>query len=119
MSCLYRSLSYFLKNVQPNRLRNILCDYISSNPTIGGVKAKDMIYWESGIPYNQYVRKMRNSYEWGGAIEIKVFCDIFKVNTLVLSIPNRRKIEFLTNHNPKNAKWIKIYWTGNHFEPIR
>ena len=59
---------------------------------------------------------MRYEDEWGGAIEIKLYCDIFVKNVLVKSIPNQREIEFISK-TPTNI-WNKIYWTGSHYEQV-
>ena len=116
MSCLYNSLSFFLKDVSPNHLRHQLCNYLGSNPKINDSNANEVIRWENGMHLPHYINKMRHNNQWGGAIEIKCFCDLHRVNVIVYSIPNRRKIEFLSNS--KSNKTFKIYWTGNHYEPI-
>ena len=65
----------------------------------------------------KYVFKMRHSHVWGGAIEIKAFADMFHKNIKLLSVPNRKTIEFLSN-NPDRSPWIQLRWNGRHYDPI-
>ena len=116
MSCLYRALSRFHNNINTDQLRQLLCNYLQSNPTLGGMKASDSILHEKNISLQQYVNQMRNNSEWGGAIEIKAYCDIFSRNVSVKSLPNNKNIEFLSEK--KSNILDKIYWTGGHYEAI-
>lgn len=118
MSCLFISLSHFIPNVNPNRLRNILCQFLSKNPKLlDEVHASQIIKWEKGMSLIEYINFMSRNSSWGGAIEIKAFCTLYKVNVLVSSIPNKRNIEFIGNPNSKN--FLAISWTGNHYEPLK
>ena len=119
MSCLFRSLATFLpKEIGPNKLRNIICDYLSGNPKlIDNLKANQIIKWENGTNIQQYIHRMRHNSSWGGAIEIRAYCDIYKRNVVIWSIPNKKFIEFISKH--KNDNVDKLYWTGNHYEPLK
>ncbi len=70
-----------------------------------------------------YITQMRSNSTWGGAIEIKAFCEIYKVNVLVRNIRNDNRnpntpdnIEFLCNE--ETNRWVEITWNGGHFEPV-
>ena len=118
MSCLYRSLAHFLPGVSPNQLRQTICDYLRQDPDLlDNLKASQTIPWETGMDLNTYISRMRYQNEWGGAIEIKLYCDLFKRNVIVKSLPNGKDIEFFSK-TPSNV-WNKIYWTGNHYEPMK
>ena len=118
MSCLYRALAHFVPGVATEQLRGMLCEYLSNDPVLGGSKASEMVPWETGMSLQQYVQRMKNMGQWGGAIEIKAFCDLFRMNVKVHSFPNRRVIDFISE-NPKGPDpWIEVSWTGNHYEPI-
>ena len=117
MSCLFRALSYFHEGVSTAQMRDTICHHLSQNPILGGAPAADMISWETGMQLGQYVNRMRSSTEWGGAIEIKAYCDIFRRNVRMYSQPNRKDIEFLAED--KQSTWVSIHWTGNHYEPLR
>lgn len=75
------------------------------------------------ISLQDYIRQMRSNATWGGAIEIKAFCDIYNVNVLVRNIRNENRdpntpdtIEFLCNNNTNRL--VEITWNGGHFEPV-
>lgn len=119
MSCLFRSLARFLpKEIGPNKLRIIICNYLSKNPKlIDDLKANQIIKWENGMNLEQYIRRMRMNSSWGGAIEIRAFCDIFKRNVIIWSIPNKKFIEFISRY--ENDHFDKLYWNGYHYEPLK
>lgn len=117
MSCLFDSLSYF-HSISSNEMRSRICDYIKTNPKMNDVKVSDCIKWETGKTLDAYISHMRNSCTWGGAIEIKAYCDLFNVSVEVNSIRKgeHRKVEFINTR--KTNMWIILKWTGNHYEPI-
>ena len=121
MSCLFRSLAYFVKHndfiVDENWMRSVICKYLETNPMIlDNIKASDITNWESGKTLDEYVINMKNSSSWGGGIEIKAFCDIFNVKVIVNFFD--KTIEFLPKNN-KAIGTIELIYTGNHFEPKR
>lgn len=90
---------------------------------MSGLDLKTIMETEN-ISIEDYVRQMRSNATWGGAIEIKAFCDMYKVNVLVKNIRNENRdpnipdsIEFLCNDTNIN-RWVEITWNGGHFEPI-
>jgi hypothetical protein len=117
MSCLYRALSSFHQGVGTEQMRNLLCDYLSTNPQLGGEQADKVVAWETKKSLSDYIGHMRSHHQWGGAIEIKAYCDLFNTNVKVISSPNRREIEFLSS-KPNISNFNKISWNGSHYEPI-
>ena len=116
MSCLFDSLSTFTKGLTSFELRQAICDYLETNPLLmDDLTAESVINSENGLSLVDYVRTMRGQNTMGGAIEIRAFINIFKINIRVKSLPNQRNIEFLfNNQNP----WREIVWTGGHFDPV-
>ena len=118
MSCLFDSLSKFIKDesVDGAKLRLLICDFLSSNPSlIDDMTAENIIKEETSLPIAQYIDFMRRSDTFGGAIEIRAFTKIFHINVLVKSLPNRKDIEFIENHE---YLWAVISWNGGHFEAL-
>jgi hypothetical protein len=116
MSCLFDSLSTFIVNLNSTQLRQAICDYLETNPLLmDDLKAENVIEGENGMKLENYVRIMRNQNTMGGAIEIRAFINIFKINIRVKSIPNNRLIEFLVD---KENQWKELVWTGGHFDPV-
>jgi len=55
MSCLFNSLSYFIKDTSFN-IRQKICDYIEQNkPLIDGIETKDIIKYEG----TNYIEKKK------------------------------------------------------------
>ena len=101
MSILYDSLSSF-HAISSQGLRSQICEYLSSNPEIAGSDAKDIVQWQTNIDLNKYIPLMRKN-AWGGAVEIKAYCDIYEMNVLVKVPMNKREIEFLSKKAPTNG----------------
>ena len=112
MSCLFDSLSYFLK-IESSKIREQICNYLESNRTIiDGLETKLILELED----SNYISKMRSTTTWGGSNEILAACNIWKIKINVYLHDNNKKIEFL----PLSGSYIKIanmIWSGNHYEP--
>ena len=75
MSCLFRSLSHFIENVNENELRDILVDYLEKDPIlIGDDTHLKQILSTQNSNIDSYTKTMRQRSTWGGAIEIRAFC---------------------------------------------
>lgn len=115
MSCLFRSLSFYLKEMNEMQLRENICNFLQLNPTMMDcMKLEDILKIE-GTELQHYVQGMRSEHTWGGAIEIKAFCELFKVAVEVAVYQNEKTILFQPSV-PTNLV-VRIEWTGNHFEP--
>lgn len=127
MSCLFNSLSKFVSD-DSGTIRRKICDYLETNPIIfDDAKAEDVINWESNTSLSSYVLRMRNTSTWGGAIEIRCFCNIYNLNVEVINIRggnrNEKSIFFPKSFNSEDNKEtleniVKISWNGGHYEPI-
>lgn len=121
MSCLFNSIGSLLE-LDPARLRQNVCDYLSSNPEIfdDGTKAKDVVKWLTKQSLESYVKEMRSTQTWGGAHEIRIMCDLLKCKINVYdtrSEPNK-----VITFNPQRLRAIKeldIRWNGCHFSPVK
>lgn len=118
MSCLFRSLSYFISNIETEELRYIITDYISKDPILipPDIKLSTILSIDE-MSLDVYANNMKKSNTWGGAIEIKAFCELFKIKVCVYVIREKRFIEFIPT-NWEGNRCIKISWTGNHYEPL-
>jgi len=114
MSCLFDSISYFLK-IESSKIRDQVCNYLEDNNTIiDGLETKMVLNMED----SNYISKMRSTTTWGGSNEILAACNIWKIKINVyLHNSGNKKIEFI----PLNGSYIKIaniVWFGNHYEPL-
>lgn len=119
MSCLFNSLSFFIKD-DSNKIRQAICDYLQENkPIIQDMETNEVLNLESKNA-ETYVSKMRSTSTWGGAIEIQTACNIWdmRINVSNYRDNNNRVIEFVPLKGTYE-RTIDIYWTGGHYEPIR
>jgi len=119
MSCLFNSLSYFIKD-DSCKIRQIICDYLQENkPIIDGMGTDEVLQLEYHNA-KTYISNMRLSSTWGGAIEIQTACNIWelRINVSNYRDQNNRVIEFVPLKGTYE-RTINIYWTGGHYEPIK
>jgi hypothetical protein len=114
MSCLFDSLSYFI-NADSYSIRQKICDYLQANkPILDGLDTNIIL----SLDGPDYISRMRNSSEWGGAIEIQSACNLWSLRVIVHTLVGERKqIEFV----PINGDYkytIQITWNGVHYSPI-
>ena len=119
MSCLFDTLSVHV-SLSSQELRNNICNYLKDNPRMfDDVKASDYVKWnnEGYGDLQSYISRMRNSGSWGGAIEIKAFCNMYNRHINVHENRGRNKqgvINFVDDER-KNRKVIDINWNGGHY----
>ena len=118
MSCLFDSLSYFFK-INSDMTRQKICDYLENNEKImDGMETSFILSLDSSSP-QEYIRNMRLSHVWGGAIEIKAACNLWNIKIIVHNKRNQPNtvIEFLPINSECNIR-INLEWTGNHYQPL-
>lgn len=115
MSCLFDSLSYFIK-LDSFTIRNIICNYLEqNNKIIDGLDTEFILSLD--MPKEEYIKQMKKRYTWGGAIEIQAACNIWNTKIIVHNRTNKNSIiEFLPINN-KYKYTIELIWTGAHYEP--
>lgn len=118
MSCLFNSLSHFVSE-DSFTIRQRICDYLTTNPVLfAEIPANLVIEWETGCNLSDYVARMRSTSTWGGAVEIRCFVNMYKINVEVVNIRDSsgKSIIFTNESSPQS---LRISWSGGHFEPIR
>ena len=120
MSCLFNTLSKFI-DIDSASLRHNICNYLQNNPKLyEDMRAEDAILWsnEGYENLNDYIEMMRNTSTWGGAIEIKCFCNMYNLKVIVHGKRNSIKeeiVEFLPEINKNTRHQIIINWNGGHY----
>jgi len=114
MSCLFDSLSYFLK-YDSNQIRQKICDYLEKNePIIDGLDTKFVL----SLDDSNYIANMRKRSEWGGGIEIQTACNLWNLRIIIHNIREKDSyIEFIPLKNLYTYT-IQLSWNGFHFEPV-
>jgi len=119
MSCLFNSLHYFIPWLSAQEIRNKICDYLEANePVIDGIETSVLLGLDGSS--EEYLRKMRQPSEWGGAIEIQAACNIWKTGIVVQNRRGRDNsdIKFLPVKSAAQSN-IAVTWTGGHYEPVK
>jgi len=119
MSCLFNTLCTFV-NLEGEELRHNICNYLSNNPKMfENVSAEDYVKWnnEGYNNINEYIRDMKKNYTWGGAIEIKAFCNMYNKHVNVHDVRTRKQsvINFIDEDRVRDT--IDINWNGGHYWP--
>jgi hypothetical protein len=116
MSCLFDSLSYFLR-YNSNEIRQKICDYLEQNkPIVDGLETNFIL----SLDGPNYIKNMRKRSEWGGGIEIQAACNLWNLRIIVYNISRggkKQPIEFI----PIDGNYIytiEITWNGSHYEPV-
>ena len=116
MSCLFDTLSNFV-DLNSNELRQNICNYLSENPRIlEDTSAKEFIMWngEGHSSLETYINNMRGSSTWGGAIEIKAFCNMYNMDVNVHDTRGGKHIINFIDEG-RNRPLIDINWNGGHY----
>lgn len=117
MSCLFQSLAFFLHDVDEKEIRHKICDYLDTNPHLMDDLSLNDILVSDNIDKDEYIQCMRNHHTWGGAIEIKAFCEIFKLAVDVRIRQTDKNLLFIPSDHPFPSK-IRIEWQGTHYIPL-
>ena len=113
MSCFFDSLSHFF-HVDSRILRREICNYLESNAPLFDDVPTNIILNE--IDKN-YVTKMRHDQTWAGGIEIRSACNLWEI---VIVVHSHRTKPIIFEPISKRYKCIiHLFWTGNHYEPIK
>lgn len=123
MSCLFVSLGK-LVGLTAGHVRTTICDYMERNleSVYQGMPLSDWIKWQQDSTPTQYIKAMRRSETWGGAMEIAMFTRLFKVDVHVYTaspIRRSRLAEFVWDDTRTACVQIHITWNGYHYEPLR
>ncbi len=124
MSCLFNSLASLIQQ-DPAQLRADICAFLESNPAMmDDIKADTIVHWENGQSMQDYVRGMRQSHTWGGAIEVKAFTQMTGLGVVVVDLRSGKYIEFVppstpTTRPPHVHRRLYVTYTGSHYEPFK
>ena len=133
MSCLFNSMSHFIKEDGGSHgIRQRICDYLQNNlPILDGMETRDVLQLEAPS-YEHYISNMRKQSTWGGAIEIQCACNIWNARIIVHDIRNGNNTNGNTNGNSKKIEFLplrlnidsiipplefELEWSGGHYEP--
>ena len=119
MSCLFDSLSVFV-NKSSAELREEIVEFIRrGKELVEGLPTDTLVRFTEGQTLQEYTSRMSTRSAWGGAIEIKAFCELYRKIVVVHFV--NKTIEFLpSSKGTKGTRIVKchIRYTGNHYTPM-
>lgn len=124
MSCLFNSLSHFVGD-DANTIRQKICDFLNQDGCLfDNIRCSDVTQWGEQKGLEEYVRNMRSTSTWGGAIEIKAFCELYKRVVKVYSTrANDLNVIPVAEFVPQSSNVcdgfpVSLLWTGSHYDPM-
>lgn len=116
-SCLFNSISYAISGYDsynnispPEELRNVVTNYINDDPEL----YSDLIL---GRPRNEYCEWIKKKESWGGAIELGILADWFKVRIVCIDVELGNFIRF-ENEKETPDKFIILIYSGIHYDVL-
>ena len=111
-SCLFSSIAYLINKNNFNEnsgliYRLMIVDYIKE-----GNISQDIL----GVSKDEYILKMADIKSWGGAIELKLFSDLFEIEIASLDVMSGRLHLFGETKNYN--KRIYVMYNGVHYDPL-
>ena len=111
-SCLFSSIAYLIdpKNFSVTsgyKYRYMIAEYLINN------KLEDVILDK---PKNIYIEEIQDIKKWGGAIELRLFSDIFKIKIGSIDVMTNR-IDIYGETKPYDRIIYTIY-NGVHYDPL-
>ena len=120
MSCLFQSIGKLIGRRHLN-VRNDICDYMQHhlNSMHQEMTLRQWIQWQQQSPNAEhYIRNMRNTSVWGGAMELAIATKVYGVDIHVVDAYNKKVAEFLWRDTFTARKRLVVQWTGVHYEPV-
>lgn len=114
MSCLFESLGSSI-NMSAAALRHAICEFLSENPVLyDEIRVSDLLDDnETPSDLTTYVRTMRRSETWGSALEIEVFCRMYKKRVKVNLLPQGDGAS--VSFGDRYRSIIVLNWDGGHY----
>ena len=111
-SCLFSSIGYLIDNKnfsETTRLqyRQLLANYLEGI-TIDAVTL--------GMSKEEYIESIQNPSTWGGAIELKLFSDMFQIEIASIDVQSNRVDIFGQDKNYPQR--IYVLYNGVHYDPL-
>lgn len=121
MSCLFQSIGKLVQQSHVH-VRHKICDYMQHHldSMHQGMTLRHWIQWQrQSSNAEQYIRNMRSTSEWGGAMELMVATKVYNADIIVVDGYGKQVAEFLLRDAFTARKRMYVQWTGVHYEPVR
>jgi ubiquitin thioesterase OTU1 len=111
-SCLFSSVAYLLDRAKFGetsslKFRQIIIDYLDDN------KFDETLLDQ---PKSKYIEFIQNPKNWGGALEVKMFSEIFKTQIVCIDVKTNRADIY--GEDKMYAQRIYLLYNGIHYDPL-
>ena len=111
-SCLFASIGYNLdhrnfSDITGLQYRQLLGQYLENNEV-------DKNMFE--VPKDQYIDMIQNPSTWGGAVELRLFSDMFQIEIASIDVQSNR-VDIFGEDN-KFPQRIYLLYNGVHYDPL-
>ncbi len=111
-SCLFSSMAYLLDRENFNeesslRFRQIIIDYLLDDNFDSNLLDE---------PKDKYIEFIQNPKNWGGALEVKMFSDIFQKQIVCIDVKTNRADIYGEDKNYYQR--IYLLYNGIHYDPL-
>jgi ubiquitin thioesterase OTU1 len=111
-SCLFSSIAYLLDKENFNetsslKFRHIIIDYLLDN------KFNENLLDQ---PKDKYIEFIQNPKNWGGALEVRMFCEIFQKQIVCIDVKTNRADIY--GEDKKYDQTIYLLYNGVHYDPL-
>jgi len=111
-SCLFSSIAYLIDRGEFNeesslKFRQIIIDYLLDN------KFDSTLLDE---PKDKYIEFIQNPKNWGGALEVKMFSEIFQKQIVCIDVKTNRADIYGEDKN--YFQTIYLLYNGIHYDPL-
>ena len=109
-SCLFSSIGYLLDRNNYNeftkyKFRNMIVNILNNTDTYNDILE---------LPKQQYIDFITDISNWGGAIEIKIFSDLFDIMIVCFDVKTGRSDVYGNHHKD----CIYLLYNGIHYDPL-
>ncbi len=111
-SCLFSSIAYLLDRQNFNeesalKFREIIIEHLIMNKIDSTLLDQ---------PKEQYIEFIQNPKNWGGALEVKMFSDVFKVQIACIDVKTNRADIY--GEDAKYQNRVYLLYNGVHYDPL-
>jgi len=111
-SCLFSSIAYLIDKSNFNetsslRFRQIIVDYLLDN------KFNEKLLDQ---PKDKYIDFIQNPKNWGGALEVRMFSEIFEKQIICIDVQTNRADIY--GEDKKYDQTIYLLYNGVHYDPL-
>lgn len=111
-SCLFSSIAYLIDRVNFNEESSIYYRQIIVNHLLEDKFDNNLLE----KPKNKYIEFIQNPKNWGGALEVKMFSEIFQIQIACIDVKTNRVDIY--GEDKKYPQRIYLLYNGIHYDPL-